>query len=153
MRGSGLSRRVATLPGAVGLRQLLLSRSGPRGTAAGVVNSHLDTAQRERLAALESSDQDEVTVVGNGAKRRGGKVKPVRHQLRRTPTLTQQAGWEAVQQARAQGFSLRAISRNLGMAKNTAKTHAVADAPPTKKLSDKERAKIEALAAPLTVAD
>ena len=102
--------------------------------------SHLDEAQRGRLAALESSAEE-------AAKRAGGKAKPVRHQLHRMPTPTQQARWEAVQQARVQGFSLRAIARNLGMAKNTAKKYAVADAPPTKKLSAKERAKAEALAA------
>ena len=44
--------------------------------------------------------------------------------LHRTPTPTQQVHWEAVQQAREQGFSLRAIARNLGMAKNTAKKYA-----------------------------
>ena len=108
--------------------------------------SHLDEAQRERLAALESSAEE-------AAKRAGGKEKPVRHQLHRRPTPTQLARWEAVQQARQQGFSLRAIARNLGMAKNTAKKYAVADAPPTKKLSAKERAKAEALAASPIVSD
>ena len=73
--------------------------------------------------------------------------------MHRTPTPTQQARWEAVQQAREQGFSLRAIARNLGMAKNTAKKYAEADAPPTKELSAKERAKAEALAAPLVAAN
>ena len=102
--------------------------------------THLDEAQRERLAALESSAEE-------AAKRAGGKEKPVRHQLHRRPTPTQLARWEAVQQARQQGFSLRAIARNLGMAKNTAKKYAEADTPPTKKLSAKERAKAEALAA------
>ena len=121
--------------------------------ADGTASSHLNEAQRERLATLESSDQDEVNVGGRGAKRRGGKAKPVRHQLHRTPTPTQQARWEAVQQAREQGFSLRAIARNLGMAKNTAKKYAEADAPPTKELSAKERAKAEALAAPLVAAN
>ena len=47
----------------------------------------------------------------------------------------------------------RAIARNLGMAKNTAKKYAEADAPPTKELSAKERAKAEALAAPLVTAN
>ena len=122
---------------------------GLQGAADGVVNNHLDTAQRERLAALESSDQDEVIVEGNGAKRRGGKATPVRHQLHRTPTLTQQARWEAVQQAREQGFSLRAIARNLGMARETVGKYLKADSPPTKKLSAKERAKAEALATSL----
>ena len=121
--------------------------------ADGTASSHLNEAQRERLATLESSDQDEVNVGGKGAKRRGGKAKPVRHQSHRTPTPTQQARWEAVQQAREQGFPLRAIARNLGMAKNTAKKYAEADAPPTKKLSAKERVKAEALAAPLVAAN
>ena len=107
----------------------------------GVVNSHLDTAQRERLSILESAAKE-------AAEGRAGKGKPVRHRLHRTPTPTQQARWEAVQLAREQGLSLRAIARNLGMAKNTAKKYAKADTPPNKKLSAKERAKAEALTAP-----
>ena len=68
--------------------------------AAGVVNSHLNEAQRERLAALESSessDNNEANDEDVATRVRGGKRKPVRHQLRRTPTETQQARWEAVQ--------------------------------------------------------
>ena len=65
--------------------------------ADGVAGSHLDEAQRERMATLESSAEE-------AAKRPGGKAKPVRHQLHRTPTPTQQTHWEAVQQARVQGF-------------------------------------------------
>ena len=75
-----------------------------------MVNSHLNEAQRERLAALESSESSDVIADDNEANdedvatgRRGGKTKPVRHQLRRTPTETQQARWEAVQQAKEQG--------------------------------------------------
>ena len=49
--------------------------------ADGTASSHLNEAHRERLATLESSDQDEVNVGGKGAKRRGGKAKPVRHQF------------------------------------------------------------------------
>ena len=126
---------------------------GLHEVAEGTASSHLNKAQRERLATLESSDQDEVNVEGKGAQRRGGKGKPVRHRLHRTPTATQQARWEAVQRAREQGLSLRAIARNLGMAKYTAKKYAVAGAPPTKKLSAKERAKAEALVAPLVAAN
>ena len=124
--------------------------------ADGVVNSHLNEAQRERLAALESSgssDEDEANDEDVATRVRGGKTKPVRHQLRRTPTETQQARWEAVQQAREQGLSLRAIARNLAMAKNTAKKYASAESPPTKKLSAKERAKAEAQAGSPTSAD
>ena len=118
----------------------------PQGGADGVVNSHLNEAQRERLSILESAAQEE-------AERRAGRTKPVPHQLRRTPTETQQAHWEAIQQAREQGFSLGAIARNLGMAKNTAKKYATAESPPTKKLSAKERAKAETQAGSPTTAD
>ena len=69
-----------------------------------------------------------------------------RHNLHRKPTPTQQVRWEAVQLARQQGLSLRAIARNLGMAKNTAKKYVSAESPTTKKLSAKELAKAEALA-------
>ena len=61
----------------------------------GVVHSHLNAAQRERLSTLESTG--EAATEG-----RSGKGKPVRHQLHRTPTSTQQAHWEAVQLAREQ---------------------------------------------------
>ena len=114
--------------------------------ADGVVSSYLNEAQRERLAALESS-------VKEAAKRAGGKGKPVRHQPHRTPTPTQQARWEAVQLAQRQGFSLRAIARELGMSRVAARKYALAESPPTKKLSTKERAKAEAMPASLIVAD
>ena len=54
-----------------------------------MVNSHLNEAQRERLAALESSessDEDEANDEDVATRVRGGKAKPLRHQLRRTPT-------------------------------------------------------------------
>ena len=132
--------------------------SGPEQQegADGVVNNHLNEAQRERLAALESSessDEDETNDEDVAAKGRGGKTKPVRHQLRRTPTETQQARWEAVQQAREQGLSLRAIARKLGMARDTVGKYAKAESPPTKKLSARDRTKAETLAASLTATD
>ena len=108
--------------------------------------THLDEAQRERLAALESSAEE-------AAKRAGRNEKPVRHQLPRRPTPTQLARWEAVQQARQQGFSLRAVARNLGMARDTVGKYLKADSPPAKKLSANEQAKAKALAASLIVAD
>ena len=55
--------------------------------ADGVVNSYLNEAQRERLAALESSESsDEANDEDVATRVRGRKTKPVRHQLRRTPT-------------------------------------------------------------------
>ena len=49
--------------------------------------------------------------------------------------------FEALQLAREQGLSLRAIARNLAMGKNTAKKYASVESPPTEKFSAKERAK------------
>ncbi len=129
---------------------------GLHEVAEGTASSHLNKAQRERLAALESSessDLDEANDEDATTRVRGGKTKPVRHRLHRTPTATQQARWEAVQQAREQGLSLRAIARKLGMDRNTAGKYALAEIPPTKKLSAKERAKAEALAGSPTSAD
>ena len=106
--------------------------------------SHLDREQRKLLAELESK-------VEKRAKTR--KTGPLRHQLIRTPTSTQQARWEAVQQARKQGLSLRAISRELGIARDTVGKYLKAESPPTKLLSAKERGKAEALADSQMAAD
>ena len=112
----------------------------------GVAHSHLNVAQRERLSTLESAGKE-------ASEGRGAKGKPIRHQLHRTPTSTQQARWEAVQLAKEQGLSLRAISRNLGMARDTVGKYLKAESPPTKKLSAKELAKAEALTVSSTAAD
>ncbi len=116
-------------------------------------NSHLNQAQRDLMAALESASEDSTDVESAAAKAKGAKGKPLRHQLHRTPKPTQQARWEAVQLAKQQGLSLRAIARSLGMAKNTTKKYAVAKSVSTKKLSAKERAKAEALDASLIALD
>ena len=118
--------------------------------ADGMAHSYMNETQRERLAALEPAAE---AAEGVASKGRSGKGRPVRHQLRRTPTPTQQARWEAVQLAKKQGLSLRAIARNLGMAKNTTKKYALAESPPTKELSAKERAKAEAQAVSIISAD
>ena len=126
----------------------------PQEATDGVANRHLNEVQRNLRAALKSANNEEETEAKEAtSKGRGGKGKLLRHQLYRTPTPPQQARWEAVQLAREQGLSLRAIARNLGMAKNTAKKYAVAESPPTKKLSAKERAKADAPAESLMASD
>ena len=118
--------------------------------ACGLTNCHLDEDQRKLLANLESSVEKRArarkATRKAAAKGRPVKEKPVRHQLHRKPTPTQQARWEAIQQAKTQGLSLRAIARELGMAKNTVGKYLKAESPPTKLLSAKEQAKAEALA-------
>ena len=107
--------------------------------------SHLDETQRKLLADLESSVEKRAKARKITGKGRAGKEKPVRHRLRRTPTPTQQARWEAVQQAKSRGLSLRTITRELGMSRVATRKYALAESPPTKLLSAKERAKAEAL--------
>ena len=65
----------------------------------------------------------------------------------------QRARWEAVQKAKRQGLSLRAIARKLEMSRVTTTKYALAESPPTKRFSAKERAKAEALAASMVAAD
>lgn len=48
----------------------------------------------------------------------------------RRPTPRMQAWWEAVQEAKGRGLSLRGIARELGMARNTARKYAAATSPP-----------------------
>ncbi len=144
--GRVLSGGAAAVLGALGRGQRLLHRCG--------------TAGGRRWGGQQPPERDSTGTplhlgigCSGGAERRAGRTKPVRHQLRRRPTETQQARWEAVQQAREQGLSLRAIARNLGMAKNTAMKYATAESPLTKKLSAKERAKAEALASLMIAAN
>ena len=103
--------------------------------------------------ALEAANEEGTGIEGKAVKIRGGKEKPLRHRLHRIPTQAQQARWEAVQQAKGQGTPWRPIARKLGMSKNTARKYALAERPPTKKLSAKERVKAEALAASPTTAE
>ena len=119
----------------------------------GVANSHLNEAQRNLLVALESANEEGTEGEGVDAKGRGGKGKPLRHSLHRTPRPAQQARWEAVQQAKRQGLSLRSIARKLGMSRVAVRKYASAESPPTKMLSVKERAKVETLAQSLVAAD
>ena len=74
----------------------------------------------------------------------------------RRPLNSPQARWEAVQQAKSRGLSLRAIARELGMSRVATRKYALAESPPTKLLSAvsaKERAKAEALSEVQSAAD
>ena len=124
-----------------------------RDAGGGQATSHLDEDQQKLLAALESPVEKRAGVKSAAVKGRIGKPKPPRHQLHRTPTPIQQARSEAVQKARKQGLSLRAIARELGMSRVATRKYAMAESPPTKLLSAKERAKAEALAASQIAAD
>ena len=104
--------------------------------------------QRKILEQMESS----VEIRGK-AKAAAGKRKPLRHQLHRKPTATQQAHWEAVQQAKTQEPYLRAIARELEMVWVATRQYALAEGSSTTLPSVKERAKSEALAEVQIAAD
>ena len=50
------------------------------------------------------------------------------------PTPRQSTLWENVQQAKLRGLSLRAISRELGIHRNTARKYALSESPPLRKI-------------------
>ena len=129
----------ATIPNTSGPNLQPLLKNG--------TNGHLNQAQRKLLDSLESTDEEKVRARRIGSKSRRGAGKPVRHSLHRTPTQAQQARWEAVQKAKKQGLSLRAIARKLGMARMTVAKYARADSPPTRRFSAQELAEAQAMAA------
>ena len=53
--------------------------------------------------------------------------------------------WKAVQKAKLEGLSLRAISRELAISRLTVRKHTYAEMPTAEKLAGKERAKLVAL--------
>ncbi len=58
--------------------------------------------------------------------------KDIRHRVPppRRPTPRQQARWEAIQEAKRHGLSLRAIARRLGVDRDTVRKYAKLDSPP-----------------------
>ena len=87
------SFRISCTAGPLGGSGSFPSPEGPE-VAGDQANGHLDEDQRKFLAGLESSVRREARAkkaTGQGRDTRG---KPLRHQLQRTPTPTQQAPWE-----------------------------------------------------------
>ena len=119
-----------------------------------VVNSvgdrHISRSQQRRLAALEPVRPAEPPLKPVAGEDAASKAS---NPWTRTPTPTQLARWKAIQQARLKGLSLRAIARDLGIARDTVRKYAYAEKPPTKKLSAQERAKLMALRKSTTAAN
>ena len=111
---------------------------------------HISKSPQRRLAALEPVRIDEARVKTVAEKDVVSKAPAT---WGRTPTPTQKARWKAIQQARLKGLSLRAIAKELGIARDTVRKYAYAEQPPTKKLSAQERAKLKALRKSATVAN
>ena len=118
-----------------------------RRVVSSVGDHHISRSQQRRLAALEpvrTAEPAVKTVAGKDAAAKDT-VSNVSNPWTRTPTPTQLARWKAIRQARLKGLSLRAIARELGIARDTVRKYAYAEKPPTKKLSAQEREKLMAL--------
>ena len=114
-----------------------------------VSDHHISRSQRRNLAALETVRIDEAPVKIDAGKDVASKA-PIT--WGRPPTPAQLARWKAIQQARLKGLSLRAIARELGIARDTVRKYAYDEKPPTKKLSAQECAKLMSLRKSTTVA-
>ena len=103
---------------------------------------HISRSQQRRLAALEPVRIDEAAVKAVVERDPASKTL---NPWERIPTPTQKARWKAIRQAQLKGLSLRAIARELGIARDTVLKYAHPEQPPTKQLSAQERAKFKAL--------
>ena len=101
-----------------GLLRVLGNRSTSHGRANGSSHGH------HELASLEKTDVDNEQEASPRRKRKRATPEP------RQPTPRQEARWQAVQEARARGLSLRAIARELGIHRQTARKYALAKSPP-----------------------
>ena len=128
-----------------------------RRVVSSVGDHHISRSQQQHLAALEPvrPAEAEAAARGNADKiaREKDAASKVSDPWERTPTPTQLARWKAIRQARLKGLSLQAISRELGIARNTVRKYVHAEKPPTKKLSAKERDRLMALRKSTTVAN
>jgi len=70
-------------------------------------------------------------------KERGEKVASPRTTTARKPTPRQQARWDAVQEAKNRGLSLRAVARVLGISRNTVRKYVTLDSPPSYPLRER----------------
>ena len=115
-----------------------------------VGDRHISRSQQQHLAAQEPVRIDEAAVNTVAEK---DVVSKTTITWGRTPTPTQLARWKAIRRARLKGLSLRAIARELGIARDTVRKYGYAEQPPTKKLSVQERDKLMALRKSATVAN
>ena len=113
-----------------------------------VGDHHISRSQQRRLADLEPVRPAEAAVkpvAGKDTASAKDTDSKASNPWERPPTPTQLARWKAIQQGRLKGLSLRAIARELGIARDTVRKYAYAEKPPTKKLSAKEQDKLRSL--------
>ena len=85
-----------------------------------VGDHHISKSQQRRLATLEPVRIDEAAVKATVERDPASKTL---NPWERTPTPTQKARWKAIQQAKLKRMSLRAIARELGIARDTVRKY------------------------------
>ena len=103
-------------------RPELMRVQGNRSTSHGRVNG--SSHGRHELASLDKTDVDSEQATSPRRRRKRAVPGP------RKPALRQKALWESVQEAKARGLSLRAIARELGIHRETARRYALAESTP-----------------------
>ena len=116
-------------------------------SSAGVGDHHISRSQQHLLATLEPVRPAEPAVKSVAGKETVAREadNKATNPWTRTPTPTQLARWKAIQKGELKGLSLRAICRELGISRVTVRKYPYAEKPPTRKLSAKERAKLQTL--------
>ena len=124
-----------------------------RRVVSSVGDHHISGSQQRRLAALEPVRPAKPAFKPVAGKNTAAKdtASKASNPWERTPTPTQLARWKAIQKGRLKGLSLRAIARELGIARDTVRKYAYAEKPPTKKLSVQEQDKLRSLRKTATV--
>ena len=93
-----------------------------QGSGEGQWSMAVNGRWQESLATLETGNVD-----------RPRRTRKSRAKLDRQPTPRQRDIWKSVQEAKLRGLSLRAIARELGIQRETAKKYAIADIPPVRR--------------------
>ena len=86
------------------------------------------TAALEQLDSMVENERDPGDITGSAAA--AGKPKAASP---RKPTFLERERWKAIQKARRKGMSLRAIERELGIHRATARKYLDAEGPPTRR--------------------
>ena len=86
------------------------------------------TAALEQLDSRVENERDPGDITGSAAA--AGKPKAASP---RKPTFLERERWKAIQKARRQGMSLRAIERELGIHRATVRKYLDAEGPPTRR--------------------
>ena len=91
------------------------------------------SGESQRGVAVNGRWQESLATLETGEVDRPRRTRKSRVKQDRKPTPRQRTIWQAVQEAKLRGLSLRAIARELGIHRGTAKRYALAESPPMRR--------------------